>query len=333
MARAARPADDRWMRQKGHDVKGYGPAEQLGAESSAGPATFLRLPRHSNLDGVDVAFVGLPFDPSLTGPAGARFGPQGIREASLALRPHYNPSQRIQVFDRVSVVDFGDSPVRLGFLEQSLPMMEATVANVLQGEAVPIVLGGERYVTLAGLRAAAERHGALALVSFDAHGGLWEQDGHSQPHATLVRRAVDEGLVDPQRSTLVGMRGGLRHAREYDEARETGFTVVPWEDLAQLGSGMLAAAADIAAGKAYLSFDMDFVDPAYAPGVLTLEVGGPSSAQALALLRACRGLDVAAADVVGVVPDRDSAGLTTALGATIAYEILTLIACERRTEA
>ncbi len=129
------------------------------------------------------------------------------------------------------------------------------------------------------------------------------------------------------------MRGGLRHAHEYDEAREMGFTIVPWEDLAQLGSGMLAGAVDLTAGKAFLSFDMDFVDPAYAPGVLTLEVGGPSSAQALALLRACRGLDIAAADIVGVVPDRDPAGLTTALGATVAYEILTLVACERHPEA
>jgi agmatinase len=314
-------------------MKGYGPAEPADAGQGAGVATFLRLPRMSHLADVDVAIVGLPFDPSLTGPAGARFGPQGMRRASLALRPHYNPSQRIDVFDRVSAVDFGDSPVRLGFLEQSLPMMTATLANVQEGEAVPIVLGGEREITLAGLRAAAEHHGALALVSFDAHSGLWEEDGGAQAHGTLVRRALEEELVDPRRSTLVGMRGGLRHAREYDEAREMGFTVVPWEDLAQLGSGMLAGAVDIAAGKAYLSFDMDFVDPAYAPGVATLEVGGPSSAQALALLRACRGLDIAAADVVGVVPDRDPAGLTTALGATVAYEILTLVACERPPEA
>jgi len=314
-------------------VKRYGPVEQPGAESSPRPTTFLRLPRLCNLEAVDVAFVGLPFDSSLTGPAGARFGPQGMRLASLVLRPNYNPSQRIQVFDRVSAVDFGDSPVRPGFLEHSLEMMTGTLANVHEGEAVPVVLGGDRDVTLAGLRAAAERHGALALVSFDAHTGLWEQDGGTQAHGTHVRLAVGEGLVDPQRSTLVGMRGGLRHPREYDEAREMGFTVVPWDDLAQLGSGMLAAAVDIAAGKAYLSFDLDFVDPAYAPGVLTLEVGGPSSAQALALLRACRGLEIAAADVVGVVPDRDPAGLTTALGATVAYEILTLIACERRPDA
>ena len=327
-------------------MKGFGPAEPADAGQAAGVSTFLRLPRQSSLDEADVAFVGLPFDPALTGPAGARFGPQALRRASLALRPHYNPSQRIQVFDRVSAVDYGDSPVRLGFIEQSLPMMTGTIANVLEGGAVPIGLGGDRDVSFAGLDAASDLHGALSLISFDAHSGLW---GEHEPgsaaadavvvhdplaaHGGLVRRAVQEGFVDPERSMLVGMRGGLRDAQEYEEAREMGFTVVPWDDLAQLGSGMLAAAPDIAAGKAYLSFDLDFVDPAYAPGVLTLEVGGPSSGQALALLRACRGLDVAAADVVGLVPDRDPAGLTTALGATVAYEILTLIACERHPEA
>jgi len=315
-------------------MKGFGPAEPADAGQGAGISTFLRLPRQSNLTAVDVAFVGLPFDPALIGPAGARFGPQAMRRASLALRPHYNPAQRIQVFDRVSAVDYGDSPVRLGFLENSLPMMTATVANVIEGGAVPIVLGGDRDVSLAGLDAASDLHGALSLIYFDAHSGLWtEKDGSLAAHGDLVRRAVNEGFVDPERSMLVGMRGGLRNAREYDEAREMGFTVVPWEELAQLGSGMLAAAPDLAAGKAYLSFDMDFVDPAYAPGVLTLEVGGPSSGQALALLRACRGLDIAVADVIGLVPDRDPAGLTTALGATVAYEILTLIACERHPEA
>jgi agmatinase len=321
-------------------MKGFGPAEPADAGNVASVSTFLRLPRHSTLDDVDVAFVGLPFDPALIGPAGARFGPQAMRRASLALRPHYNPAQRIQVFDRVSAVDYGDSPVRLGFLDNSLPMMTATMANVLEGGAVPIGLGGDRDVSFAGLDAASDLHGALSLISFDAHSGLWGEhdqtlasDSALASHGGLVRRAVQEGFVDPERSMLVGMRGGLRDAREYDEAREMGFTIVPWEELAQLGSGMLAAAPDIAAGKAYLSFDMDFVDPAYAPGVLTLEVGGPSSGQALALLRACRGLDIAAADVVGLVPDRDPAGLTTALGATVAYEILTLIACERRPEA
>jgi agmatinase len=321
-------------------MKGFGPAEPADAGQGAGISTFLRLPRLSDLTDVDVAFVGLPFDPALIGPAGARFGPQAMRRASLALRPHYNPAQRIQVFDRVSAVDYGDSPVRLGFLDNSLPMMTATVANVIEGEAVPIVLGGDRDVSLAGLDAASNLYGALSLISFDAHSGLWGEheqsiaaDSALASHGGLVRRAVQEGFVDPERSMLVGMRGGQRDAREYDEAREMGFTVVPWEELAQLGSGMLAAAPDMAAGKAYLSFDMDFVDPAYAPGVLTLEVGGPSSGQALALLRACRGLDIATADVVGLVPDRDPAGLTTALGATVAYEILSLIACERHPEA
>jgi arginase family enzyme len=140
---------------------------------------------------------------------------------------------------------------------------------------------------------------------------------------------VEEGLIDPQRSTQLGMRGGLYGPHDYDEGRAMGFTVVPWDDLAQLGTGMVAAAVEAAAGPAFLTFDIDFVDPAFAPGTGTPEVGGPTSAQALALLRACRGLDIVAADVVEVAPDLDHSHLTTTLAATVAFEILTLIAAGR----
>jgi agmatinase len=309
-------------------VKGYAPIEEAPASELPTGATFLRLPRVSSLEDVDAAIVGLPLDAG-GAHAGARFGPRGIRESSLALRPWYNPAQRVEVFERISAIDYGDSPVRPGFVDSSLEMMRATLQYVHESGTVPIGLGGEHSVTLAQLRAAAERYGPLALVQFDAHSQLEEPREGEAAHGTLVAMAVQEGLIDPRRSTLLGMRGGLRDRREYSRARQAGFTVVPWDELAELGTGMVASAVELARGKAFLSFDIDFVDPAFAPGTAAPSVGGPTSAQALALLRGCRGLDLAGADVVEVAPERDPSGISAALGAALAYEILTLVACER----
>ena len=273
----------------------------------------------------------MPFDAGEGGRPGARLGPLGMRQESLALRPLYNPAQRVQVFEWVSAVDQGDSPVQPGCAAPSLEMMTATLGYVHEAEVVAIGLGGDHSAMMAGLRAAAEHHGPLALLQFDAHANTWDEYlGGRYTHGTVVRRAVDEGLVDPRRSTLMGMRGGLNGPHDYDEAREMGFTMVPWDDLAQLGTGVVSAAVEAAGGKAFLAFDIDFVDPAFAPGTDLLEVGGPTSAQALALLRACRGLSIAAAGVLEVAPELDATRRTGTLGAVAAYEILSLVACERR---
>ncbi len=311
-------------------MKGFCPADPEASPRFAGISTFLRLPHVTDLTGVDVAIVGLPFDTGATYRAGARFGPKAIREGSLTLRPYYSPAQRVSVFERLSVVDYGDAAVAPGFTARSYDTMAATLREVHAAGAVPIALGGDHGVLLPELRAAAEQHGPLALVLFDARSDTVDVSlGEKYTHSTAVRRAVEEGLIDPARSTLLGMRGGLDRAGEYDEDRELGFLVFPWDDLAQIGSGAVAAAVDRAGdGKAFLSFAIDFVDPAFAPGTGTPEVGGPSSMQALALLRAARGLHIAAADVVEVLPDLDHAHITATLAATIAWEILVLIACE-----
>ena len=311
-------------------MKGYAPTDPLKMPRFAGISTFLRLPHVTDLAGVDVAVVGLPFDTGVTFRTGARFGPKGIREGSLSLRPDYNPSQGIQVFEHVSVIDYGDSPVVPGFIEPSLELMTETLRPLHAAGVAPIALGGDHSVLLAELRAAAQRYGPLALIQFDSHPDTWDQYfGQRYTHGTVVRRAVEEGLIDPSRSTQLGLRGGLYGPHDYDEARDMGFTVAPWEEVAQRGAETIDAAVDIAAGPAFLSFDIDFVDPAFAPGTGTVEVGGPTSAQALSLLRACRGLDIVAADVVEVAPDLDHSHLTTVMAATVAYEILTLIAVKR----
>ncbi len=311
-------------------VKGHGPTDPQESPRFAGISTFLRLPHTTHLDDVDVAFVGLPFDTGATFRAGARFGPKAVREGSLALRPSYNPAQRVAVFDRLSAVDFGDAPVVPGFTDRSMDRIAATLAPMHEAGVVPIAFGGDHTVLLAELRAVAQRHGPVALIQFDAHSDTWDEYfGEKYTHGTVVRRALEEGLIDPARSTLMGMRGGLYSPHDYDDVRAMGFVLFPWEDLAQFGTPAVAAAVERAAGKAFLTFDIDFVDPAFAPGTGTPECGGPTSMQALALVRGCRGLDLVGADVVEVLPDLDTSHLTGTLAATVAYEILSLVACER----
>ena len=310
-------------------MKGYGPDDGTNPPRVAGVTTFLRVPHVAQYADVDVAIVGLPFDTGLAVRTGARFGPRAVREASLTIHPVYNPAQRVAVFERLSVIDAGDVRLVAGFTDRSLDAMEAMLAQVHAAGAVPLGIGGDHTVTLAELRAAAKRFGPLALVHFGAHTDCLEESaGQRYIHDTVVRRAVEEGVVDPSCSALLGMRGGLDFPDEYEQARELGFTVVPWDDLAQLGTGVVAAAVEaIGERKAFINVDADFVDPGFAPAVGTPEVGGPSSAQALALIRGCRGLDLAGADVVEVVPELDSSNLTATVAATIAYELLSLMAC------
>jgi len=312
-------------------VKKYGPATDE-SRRYAGRPTFLRLPHTTSPEDVDIAVLGVPFDAKPSWRTGARFGPGAIRQGSLAIRPLYNPSQRIAPFDHVSVVDRGDTQVESGFMDRTFEHVQQVVGELIQHEVVPVCLGGDHVVTLAALRAASERHGQVALLAFDAHVCAGEEvAGERYDHGTLVRRAVDERLIDPACSFLFGSRGGTWGPEEIEEARGLGLTVVSWDDLARLDTGMPGAAVEAAAGRpAYLSFDIDFVDPAFAPGVSEPEVGGPSSMQALALLRACRGLRLAGADVTSVAPEHDGAGITAALAAALVFEIITLVACERR---
>jgi agmatinase len=315
-------------------VKKYGPAPGDASARFAGRPTFLGLPYTIHPEGVDVAVLGVPFDSSPSWRTGARFGPGAIRQASMSMKPFYNPSQRIAPFDYVSVVDRGDTQVESGFMDRTFDHVQSVIAEMLANEVVPICLGGDHVVSLAPLRAVAQKHGPVALLQFDAHLCSNEEvDGERYDHGTLVRRAIDEELIDPRRSFLLGSRGGTMGPEEAQSARELGLTVVSWDDLAQLGTGMISAAVETAAGPAYLSYDVDFLDPAFAPGVSGPEVGGPSSMQALALLRACRGLQVVGADVTSVAPEHDSTKITSALAATLVFEIITLVACERQARA
>jgi agmatinase len=293
----------------------------------AGIKTFMRLPHVTATEGVDVAAVGIPFDTGTSYRPGPRFGPEAIRSASALLRP-FHPAYGIDLFARLGVVDHGDVPVAPGDTPGSLHRIEEGLAPLVDAGVTTLGLGGDHTITLAELRAHARRHGPLALVQLDAHADTWDEYfGMKEFHGTTFRRAAEEGLVDPSASVQAGMRGSLYDAGDYDLSRDLGYTLVPGEELRGLGADGFGALVRERAGErpVFLSFDVDFLDPAFAPGTGTPEVGGFSTAEAVAFLRALRGIGLVAADVVEVSPAYDGPGQVTALAAAnVLWELLAL---------
>jgi agmatinase len=310
----------------------YEPVDALEAPRYSGPRTFARLPALSLTEGVDVAIFGMPWDSGTSFRPGARFGPEGVRSASALLRP-YNPVQDVQVFGAVSCVDHGDAPTVPGYIEDTLERIAGYVEDIHRGGAIPLGIGGDHSVTLAELRAAAAVHGPLGLVHLDAHHDVWDSYfGRPLNHGTVFRRACEEGLLDPARCLQAGMRGGLYSAADYAASRELGMQILPWTELRWIspedfGERARARAGD---GPTFFTFDVDFVDPAFCPGTGTPEVGGPSSAHALDLVRALRGIDFRAFDVVEVAPAYDGPGQVSSLvAANVMFEMLSLVALRR----
>jgi len=293
----------------------------------SGIRTFMRLPHVTDLAGVDAAVYGIPFDTAVSYRTGARFGPEAIRSASVLLRP-FHTGLEIDLCEALSMVDYGDLPVAPGDTEGTYRRVEEALAPVAEAGVFPLALGGDHSITLAELRVLARRHGPLALVQLDAHADTWESYfGQRYFHGTTFRRAAEEGAVEASASVQAGMRGSLYAADDLEVSRSLGFRVIPSEELRALGTEGFAAAVRERAGDrpVVLSFDVDFLDPAYAPGTGTPEVAGFSTAEAVAYLRALRGIQLAGADVVEVSPPYDGPGQITALAAAnVAWEILAL---------
>ena len=298
----------------------------------AGVRTFMRLPHVTDLAGVDAAVYGIPFDTATSFRAGQRFGPEGIRSASALLRP-YNPALDVDVVETLSIVDYGDVPVSPGDTERTYAQVEEALAVVVDSGVFPLALGGDHSVTLAELRVLAARHGPLALVQLDAHGDTWEEYfGQKHFHGTTFKRAVEEGLLDASASVQAGMRGSVYGPHDLQFARDLGFTVLSTEGLREMGPAAYGALVRrLSAGKpVFVSFDIDVLDPAFAPGTGTPEVGGLTTAEALACVRALRGVTLAGCDVVEVSPSYDGIGAPTALAAAnVAYELLSLYATQK----
>jgi agmatinase len=303
------------------------PPDALAAPRFTGPRTYARLPHHTTLEGAHAAVFGMPWDGGTSFRSGARFGPEAVRSASGMIRT-YNAVQRVQVFGELSTIDYGDAHTVPGYIEDTLARIEDFVRPIAEAGVVPVGVGGDHSVTLAELRALAKRHGPLALVQLDSHGDTWEQYfGQKYFHGTTFKRAVEEGLLDARASVQAGMRGSLYGAEDIEVARDLGFTVLSTDELRALGP---TGYGELVLGKVgsrpvFVSFDIDFLDPAFAPGTGTPEVGGFSTAEALAFLRALRGIKLAGCDVVEVSPPYDGPGMVTALAAAnVLYELLSL---------
>src|SRR3954447_12306161 len=308
----------------------YQPPDASLAPRYTGIRTFARFPHvPDDLEQVDIAVSGVPFDTATTMRPGARFGPAAIRDASLLLRP-WHPQQRINVFDALSIVDRGDLHVTPGNAEKTTAQIAEQLEEVVRAGATPLVLGGDHSVVLGELRAHAAIHGPVGLVLLDAHADTWEDYyGERYFHGTPFKRALEEGLIDPRRSLLAGMRGSLYAASDLDEPRSWGFQIVPCEELrtwapAEYGARVRERIGD---GPAYLSFDIDVLDPAFAPGTGTPEVAGLLPHEAIAFLRALAGVRFVGFDVVEVSPPYDGPGQVTALSAaSVGFECLALCA-------
>jgi agmatinase len=309
----------------------YGPPDAFETPRFSGPRTFMRLPYVRDLQGVDVAIVGIPTDGAVVYRSGARFGPEGIRSASVMLR-NFNPLLGVDVVERLSLVDYGDVPTVPGSTADSLERSERALAEVVDAGVTTLCLGGDHTVLLAELRALARKHGPLALIQLDSHHDLWDEYfGQKLFHGSVVRRAVEEGLVDPSRSVQAGLRGSLGSVEEAGYPAELGIDALTYEELAAVGPAGFSQRVRNRVGDApcFLTFDIDFVDPAYAPGTGTPEVGGPSSREALTYVRSLAGLDFRGFDCVEVSPPFDPAGQTAFVAANACFEMLSLMALRR----
>jgi agmatinase len=298
----------------------------------AGIRTFARLPTLEQAGRADVAVLGAPFDGGTTFRAGSRFGPAAIREASLLLRP-YNEPLDVAPFRELQVVDAGDAPASPIDILAGHRAIETSAAALHTAGARVLGLGGDHSVALPLLRAAAATHGRLSLLQLDAHTDTWDAYfGAKVTHGTIFRRAIEEGLIDPEHSVQIGLRGSLYDAEDYADNAALGFKTLLAREFDDAGvEGALALAREHLRGPVYVTLDIDVLDPAFAPGTGTPEAGGLSSRELLAILRGLAGgADVVAADLVEVSPPYDPAGATAVAAANAAYDLLGLLALGAR---
>ena len=292
-----------------------------------GIATFMRLPGNTDPADLDVAVVGVPFDIGTSNRPGARFGPRGIRGESVLLRP-YNMATRAAPFDSLRIDDTGDVASSPYDLLAAVEAIEAHFDELLGHGVVTAAMGGDHTVVLPILKAMAERHGPVGLVHIDAHTDVNDtMFGSKITHGTPFRRAVEAGVLDCDRVVQIGVRGTGYEADDFDWSRRQGFRVVQAEECwhRSLEPLMDEVRDQVGGGPVYLSFDIDGLDPAFAPGTGTPEVGGLTVPQALEVIRGCRGLELVGCDVVEVAPIYDTSGTTSLVGANLLYEMLCVL--------
>jgi guanidinobutyrase len=292
-----------------------------------GIASMFRLPLEAAADGLDAAFVGVPMDHGTSNRAGTRHGPRQIRAESVLVRP-YNMATRAAPFDSLQVADLGDIAVNPYSLEKSVPLIERGLTAIHRARCIPLVLGGDHTLAYPALRAAAAAHGPVGLVHVDAHADINDtMFGEPIAHGTPFRRALEAGAIDPRRTVQIGLRGTGYAADDFDWSRGKGFRVVAAEQCwhRSLAPLMEEVRVQMGTGPVYLSFDIDSLDPAFAPGTGTPEIGGLTTVQALEIIRGCRGLRLVGADLVEVSPPYDPSGNTALTAANLLFEMLCVL--------
>jgi agmatinase len=310
-----------------------GPIDASLVPRYAGVRRFARLPSVDEVSPPGVAVLGAPFDGATTYRPGARYGPAGIREASLGLRS-YNPDLGVAPFAAVQVADAGDAAGNPVDIEAAHAAIHSAAAGLHAASWAVVGLGGDHSVSLPLLRAAAQHHGPLGLVQLDAHTDTWDSYfGSRLTHGTMFRRAVEEGVLDPHRAVQIGLRGSLYGEDDENENEALGFRTFPAREFAVDGvKRALDLVSAAASGDVYLTVDIDVLDPAFAPGTGTPEIGGLTTRELLELLRgiaAILGPRLVAGDVVEVSPPYDPTGATALAGANAAYHIVSMLAIAR----
>ena len=313
----------------------YEPIDPMQFPRFEGIKTFMRLQHLRTTEGIDFAIVGVPWDGGAGFRTGQRSGPDAIRMASALLRP-YNYELDVKLYDHCRGVDYGDLPVVPGYIEDTNERIENELYPLVDAGVIPLLLGGDHSITLPELRAIAKVHGPVALIHFDSHPDTNDEyNGRPYSNGTPFQRAVEENLLVLEHSIQVGMRGSVYNKNYYDHPRSLGFDLITMEEVREIGlSKVIERIRDrVGNTNAFVTLDIDVVDPAFAPGTGTPEVGGFTSGETISMIRGLKGLKLIGADVVEVLPAIDPSAITALLAANIVYQLISLIALRKREKA
>ena len=287
-------------------------------------ATFFRLPINKNLEDLDYCICGVPWDGGTTNRPGARHGPREVRNASSLIRL-YHPVSLKSPYDIFVIADIGDCPVNPADLQNSLVKIKEFYENIVTSKTIPLSIGGDHLISLPILRALA-KDGPVGLFQFDSHSDTWDSyfGGYKYTHGTPFRRAIEENLINPKKYVMLGIRGSLYDPDDMKLAKDQGVTIITIDEYYKMGfeKSMKIVKDILGDSPSYLTFDIDGIDPTYAPGTGTPEVGGFNVREAQLIIRELNQINFIGADVVEVSPPFDVNNMTSLVGATIAFEIL-----------